>query len=99
MSWGKNVSSRTPSAFGIRHVVLTYLPARQSVAFSNRSNIVACLSVRGDVTTILQHRALSGIITREHQIDFTAEHIHQFLQVLSAGPDVFSGVKGLANTE
>src|SRR5215213_406911 len=97
--WGRKISSRTPSALRFRHVRLcTGLPARQSIAFTNRFNVIARLSVGGDVATILEHRAFSGIITRQHQIDFPAEHVHQFSHVLGAASDVFSRVERLSDT-
>src|SRR5256885_16477879 len=93
MLWGKNVSSLTPLAFGIRHIIFTWLPARQSVPFSNRSNIVAGLPIGRDVTTILEHRAFSGSITREHQIYFPIEHFHQLTEELLSPPDVLTPVE------
>src|SRR6185503_10948466 len=84
----------------IRHVVFcTWLPARQSVAFSDRFNVVARLSIRRDVATILEHRAFASIITRQHQIDFSAEHVHQLAHVLRPAPDVFSRIKRLSDTQ
>src|SRR6185503_21040752 len=83
-----------------RHVVFcTWLPALQSVAFSDRFNVVARLSIRRDVTTILEHRAFAGIITRQHQVDFSAEHVHQFAHVLGSAPDVFSRIKRPSDTQ
>src|SRR5215203_4038337 len=97
--WGRKISSRTPSALWFRNVGLCFrLPARQSVAFSNRLNVIARLSVGWDVATILEHRAFARIITRQHQIDFPSKHVHQLLHVLGAASDVFSRVERLANT-
>src|SRR6185369_3121538 len=83
-----------------RHVVFcTWLPSRQSVTFSDRFNVVARLSVRRDITTIFEHRAFTGIITRQHQIDFSAEQVHQFAHVLRPGPDVLSRIKWLPDAQ
>src|SRR5262245_55304000 len=95
---GKKNFIAHPLALRIRHIVLsTWLPARKSVAFSNFLNVVLRLSVRRDVPAIFEHRAFAGIITRQHQFDFPAEHVHQFPHVLGSGPDVFSRVERLAN--
>ena len=74
----------------IRHVVFcTWLPARQSVAFSDRFNVVARLSIRRDVTTILEHRAFAGIITRQRQIHAAAEYGQKLFQILRAAANIF----------
>src|ERR1051325_1905642 len=97
---GKKNLIAHPLALRSRHVVIcTWLPAHQSVSFSNRLHVVARLSVRRDITTVFEHRAFAGIITRQHQIYFSAEHRHQFLQILRSGPDVLGRVKRLADTQ
>src|SRR5262249_22383573 len=92
---GKKDFIAHPLALWFRHFFSRRLPATQSVAFSNRFDVVACLSIGRDAATVLEHRAFTGIITRQHQIDFTAEPIHQFPHVLRTGSDVFRRVKRL----
>src|SRR4026208_655152 len=62
-------------------VLFRRFAAVDSVTLADLFHIVTSFTIWGNVATVFHHRALARIITREDQIDPTAEHGHQLLQI------------------
>src|SRR5690349_1836728 len=69
------------------------------VAAANALDVIARLFKRGDSVTVIEHPAFARIITRQRQIHSPVEHGQQFLQILRAATDVFSGIEGPGHPE
>src|SRR5688572_2940768 len=83
-----------------RHVVVfRRLTAVDSITFADLLYVLTSFTIWGNVASVFHDRALSGIITREHQIDATAEHGHQLLQITGAAHDVLGRIVWPANTQ
>src|SRR5687767_4053939 len=83
-----------------RHVVVFLrLAAVDSVTLADLLYIVTSFTIWGNVASVLHHRALPSIITREHEIDAARKHGHQLLQITSAAHDVLGRIVGPPNTE